>query len=133
MKNYVIKVNGNIYHVEVEEKEAGSPTASFSQSMPVKKEEVSANTAVEKKAEAPALASGEKKEGSIKITAPMPGKILALKAQPGQQLKAGEALLILEAMKMENEIVAPEAGSLVSIHAAVGDHVEVGQLLATLE
>lgn len=123
MKNYVIKVNGNIYHVEVEEGGAGAPAQSLSQSI----QDVPA------KKEPSAPVSGGEKEGRIKILAPMPGKILALRAQQGQQLKAGEAVLILEAMKMENEIVAPEAGSLASLHAAVGDHVEAGQLLATLD
>ena len=62
----------------------------------------------------------------------MPGKILAVKANAGQAVKKGDVLIVLEAMKMENEIVAPSDGSVASIEAAVGDAVEAGQVIATL-
>lgn len=123
MKNYTIRVNGNTYHVEVEEgnvqtAQTRKQPQNVQPAMPV-------NTFAAPAAEKVA-------EGGIKINAPMPGKILGIKAVPGQELKAGEVILILEAMKMENEIVAPEAGSLAGIKVSVGDHVEAGQLLATL-
>jgi oxaloacetate decarboxylase alpha chain len=70
--------------------------------------------------------------GSIKVESPMAGKILAVKANVGQSVKRGEVLLVLEAMKMENEIVAPEDGTVASINVAAGDAVETGQVLATL-
>ncbi len=62
----------------------------------------------------------------------MPGKILGVKAKPGQAVKRGEVLVILEAMKMENEIVAPSDGTVAGIQVAVGDSVEAGATLATL-
>ena len=62
----------------------------------------------------------------------MPGKILAIKANEGQTVKKGEVILILEAMKMENEIVAPQDGTVASVNVAVGDSVEAGAVLATL-
>ena len=62
----------------------------------------------------------------------MPGKILGVKASVGQAVKKGEVLLILEAMKMENEIVAPSDGTVASINVSVGDSVEAGATLATL-
>lgn len=62
----------------------------------------------------------------------MPGKILGIKASVGQAVKRGEVLIILEAMKMENEIVAPEDGTVASINVANGDSVEAGAVLATL-
>jgi biotin carboxyl carrier protein len=62
----------------------------------------------------------------------MPGKILSVKASVGQTVKKGDVLLILEAMKMENEVVAPEDGTVASIDVAVGDSVEAGAVLATL-
>ena len=62
----------------------------------------------------------------------MPGKILGVKASVGQAVKRGEVLLILEAMKMENDIVAPEDGTVASINVSVGDSVEAGETIATL-
>jgi biotin carboxyl carrier protein len=62
----------------------------------------------------------------------MPGKILSLKANVGQVIKKGEVILILEAMKMENEIVASEDGTIASINVTAGQSVEAGDLLATL-
>ena len=106
MKNYTITVNGNVYEVTVEEGFTGAASAP--------------------KAAAPAAA------GSVAVTAPMPGKILGVKASAGQAVKRGQVLLILEAMKMENEIVAPQDGTVASINVAVGDSVEPGATLATL-
>ncbi len=68
----------------------------------------------------------------MKVTAPMPGKILAIKAEAGKAVKKGEAVLVLEAMKMENEIVAPQDGTIASINTSVGASVEAGEVLATL-
>ena len=62
----------------------------------------------------------------------MPGKILAVKAANGQAVKKGDVILVLEAMKMENEIVAPSDGSVASMDVVVGASVEAGQVLATL-
>ena len=70
--------------------------------------------------------------GSVKVNAPMPGKILSVKASAGQAVKKGEVILILEAMKMENEVVAPQDGTVASINVAAGDSVEAGAVLATL-
>ena len=62
----------------------------------------------------------------------MPGKILAVKANVGDSVKKGQVILILEAMKMENEVVAPEDGTIASIDVTVGAMVESGDTLATL-
>ncbi len=62
----------------------------------------------------------------------MPGKILAVKADAGKAVKKGEAVIVLEAMKMENEIVAPQDGTIASIHVSVGASVEAGEVLATM-
>ena len=78
---------------------------------------------------APKAAAGQ---GSVKVNSPMPGKILSVKASVGQAVKKGEVLMILEAMKMENEVVAPEDGTVASIDVAAGDSVEAGVVLATL-
>lgn len=115
MKSYTITVNGNVYDVTVEETGA-TPSA------PVK--------AAAPKAAAPAASNGA--EGSIKVTAPMPGKVLSISANPGQSVKKGETILVFEAMKMENSVVAPEDGTVASIAVSVGDSFEAGAVIATL-
>ena len=62
----------------------------------------------------------------------MPGKILGVKTSAGQAVKKGDVLVVLEAMKMENEIVAPSDGTVAGVNVAVGDSVEAGATLATL-
>ena len=110
MKTYTITVNGTAYDVTVEENVNGAPAA-----------------APAAKAAAPAGAAG-----SIEITSPMPGKILDVKASAGQAVKKGEVVLLLEAMKMENEVVAPQDGTIATINVAAGDMVEAGNVLATM-
>lgn len=68
----------------------------------------------------------------MQVNAPLPGKIIKLVAAPGQAVKAGEVILILEAMKMQNEISAPEDGTVQSFAVTAGQNVKVGELLATL-
>lgn len=121
MKNYTITVNGNVYNVTVEE----GTTEGVVMSAPVATK-VAAPAAPAKKA-APAGAAG-----AVKVNAPMPGKILGVKANANQVVKKGDVILILEAMKMENEVVAPQDGTIASINVAVGDAVEAGDVLATL-
>ncbi|MFW5676263.1 MAG: biotin/lipoyl-containing protein [Acetivibrio ethanolgignens] len=119
MKNYTITVNGNVYDVTVEENGAGTEPAVSAPKMP----------AAPVKA-APAAPAGA--QGGIKVNAPMPGKILDVKAPVGTAVKKGQVILILEAMKMENEVVAPEDGTVATINVSVGDSVEAGVVLATL-
>ena len=117
MKNYTITVNGNVYDVTVEEgASTGAPVAAPKAAAP---------------APAPAAAPAGA-AGSVQVTAPMPGKVVAVKASVGQAVKKGEVVLVLEAMKMENDIVAPEDGTIASINVANGDAVESGAVLATL-
>ena len=115
MKNYTITVNGNVYDVTVEEKGAGAA--------PV------AATPVAAPAKAPAKAAGA---GSIQVKAGAAGKVFKVEASVGQKVEAGDAVVIIEAMKMEIPVVAPEAGTVASIDVAVGDAVESGAVLATL-
>ena len=120
MKNYTITVNGNVYDVTVEENGASAPVA-----------------APRKAAAAPAAAgeaaSDEASEaGSIEVKAGAAGKVFKIEAQPGTAVKKGDAVLILEIMKMETPVVAPEDGTVASIEVAVGDSVEAGALLATM-
>ena len=126
MKNYTITVNGNVYEVTVEEGFTGAASAPKAAAPAPKAAPAAALKAAPAPAAAPAAA------GSVAVTAPMPGKILGVKASAGQAVKRGQVLLILEAMKMENEIVAPQDGTVASINVAVGDSVEPGATLATL-
>lgn len=122
MKNYTITVNGNVYDVTVEEAAEGAVAAPTPRA--------AAPKAAPKAAPAKKAAAGA--AGSVKVTAPMSGKILAIKADAGKAVKKGEAILVLEAMKMENEIVAPQDGTVASINTSVGASVEAGEVLATL-
>ena len=70
--------------------------------------------------------------GSIKINSPMPGKIVDIKANVGDKVTKGQVILVLEAMKMENDIVAPEDGTIASISVSVGSSVESGETIATM-
>ena len=129
MKNYTITVNGNVYEVTVEEGFTGAASAPKA-AAPAPK---AAPAAAPKAAPAPAApAAPAGAAGAVAVTAPMPGKILGVKASAGQAVKRGQVLLILEAMKMENEIVAPQDGTVATINVAVGDSVEPGATLATL-
>ena len=116
MKRFLIKINGKTY---VEEGAAGAATSAPKAAAP---------KAAAPKA-APKAAAGQ---GSVKVNSPMPGKILSVKTSVGLAVKKGEVLMILEAMKMENEVVAPEDGTVASIDVAAGDSVEAGVVLATL-
>lgn len=137
MKKFLIKVNGSQYEVEVEEiidgtspgVEVAAPPVTVS--APAKQAPAPASDAPQP--EKPAKPASDGKAGSVKITAPMPGTILRTVANIGDSLKRGDVILILEAMKMENEIVAPSDGVLVSINVDKGASVNAGDLLASLD
>ncbi len=120
MKSYTITVNGNVYDVTVEEGQSGAPSAA-----PAAR--TAAPKAAPKQAAAPAGA-----QGSVKVAAPMQGKILKVNVQQGSAVKKGDVLLILEAMKMENEISAPQDGTIATVECAAGDSVETGKVLVSM-
>ena len=121
MKNYTMTVKGNVYDVTVEEKGAGAAPAA----------PVAAPAAAPKAAPAPAAAAPQA-AGGIEVKAGAAGKVFKIEANVGQSVQAGDAVVIIEAMKMEIPVVAPEAGTVASINVAVGDAVESGAVLATL-
>ena len=127
MKNYTITVNGIAYDVTVEEGAGSAPAAAAPAAAPVAAPKAAPAPAAAPKAAAPAGA-----QGAVKVNAPMPGKILGVKVNAGQAVKKGEVVVILEAMKMENEIVAPSDGTIASVNVTVGQSVEAGDVLATL-
>ena len=121
MKNYTITVNGNVYDVTVEE---GASTGA-----PVAAAPKAAAPAPAPKAAAPAARGTA---GAVKINAPMPGKILKVNVNPGDAVKKGQVVMVLEAMKMENDVVAPQDGTVASVNVGAGSAVEAGEVLATL-
>lgn len=125
MKNYTITVNGNVYNVTVEEgtTAGAAPVVSAAKAAPAPK----AAPAAAPKAAAPAGAAG-----SVEVTASVPGKICKIEANVGAAVKAGNTVLVLEAMKMEIPVVAPQDGTVASVNVAVGDAVESGDVLATM-
>ena len=123
MKNYTITVNGNAYDVVVEE--GASSGAAPAQTAAPKAMPKAAPPKAAAKASAGAA-------GSIKIEAGAAGKVFKLEKSVGQAVKKGDAVVILEAMKMEIPVVAPQDGTVASVDVAVGDSVEAGALLATL-
>ena len=118
MKNYTITVNGNVYDVTVEENGASAPVAAPRKA-----------AAPAAKAAAPKAAAGA---GSVKVEAGAAGKVFKIEANVGQAVKKGDAVVIIEAMKMEIPVVAPQDGTVASIDVAVGDAIEAGAVLATL-
>ena len=112
MKYYNITVNGVAYSVSAEETAAGAaPVAAAPVAAPA----------------APAGAAG-----AVAVKAPMPGNILDVKVKAGDSVKAGDVLAILEAMKMENEIVAPQGGTVASVNVNKGDTVNSGDTLVSM-
>ena len=118
MKNYIVTVNGVKYEVSVEE--TSSTSTVVQQSLVEPKVEQKQNTTV--------TTSNSK----ISVSAPMPGVVLKVNVTKGQAVKKGETLLILEAMKMENEISAPEDGVVDTIAVTKGANVKTGDLLVGL-
>ena len=116
MRKYRVTVNGTVYEVELEEITGAVPAAAPA-------------PAAEKPAPAPAAPAGE----GERITSPMPGTILSVNVTPGQSVRKGDVLMILEAMKMENEIMCPRDGVVASVQAAKGAAVESGTLLCVLQ
>ena len=118
MKKYRVNVHGTVYEVELEEITGAAAAA------PV---------AAPAAAPAPAAPVAAAPAGGEKVTAPMPGNILSVNVTAGQSVKRGQVLLVLEAMKMENEIMAPCDGVIASVNTSKGSAVESGALLCVIQ
>lgn len=118
MRRFNINVNGKAYDVAVEELGAGAA--------PVAAAPVAAAPAAPSPAPAAPVGAGEK------VVSPMPGVIVAVKANVGDEVKKGQPIIVLEAMKMENDVVATCDGKVTSITVKKGDNVETSTVLATI-
>ena len=138
MKKFKVTVNGKAYEVEVEEM-GGAPAAAPAAAPASQAAAAPAPAAPAAPAPAPAPAAtpspavgGPIPEGAITVKAPMPGKISALKAEAGKAVKRGDIILVLEAMKMQNDITATADGTLHGIRVNPGDNVKTGDVLAVI-
>ena len=132
MKRFNISVNGKAYDVQVEEISGSAPA-------PVQTAPVAAPAAPVQAAPAPVAAApapapvSSGSDGNVLVKSPMPGTIIDVKVSVGDTVSVAQPLVILEAMKMENDIVAPSAGKVASIKIKKGDSVNSDDLLITLE
>ena len=120
MKMYRVNVNGTVYEVSVEAIDGVAAAAA----------PVAAPVAAPAAAAAPVAAAPA---GGEKVCAPMPGNILSVNVTAGQAVKKGDVLMVLEAMKMENEIMAPCDGTVASVNTSKGSSVESGTLLCVIQ
>ena len=124
MKKYTITVNGTAYEVEVEE---AGVVASAPKAAP-KAAPAPAAAPAPKAAPAPAPVAA----GATTVSAPMPGKVLSVNVKAGDAVKSGDVLLILEAMKMQNEIMAPADGTVSDVRVSAGQTVATGDVMIVL-
>ncbi|QIV78709.1 biotin/lipoyl-containing protein [Fervidobacterium pennivorans subsp. shakshaketiis] len=145
VRKFVVRVNGKEYIVEVEElgtlgtaAQAIQQTQIVEQPKPVVQQPVQSAKPTQPeskpaKQESTPVSTGSESGGGAKIVSPMSGVILKVLVSEGQKVEYGQKLVILEAMKMENDIVADKSGIVKKIHVKEGDNVDTGQVLVELE
>lgn len=134
MKRYRVQVNGKAYEVDVEE--IGMPKLNLVHSQPSKSEQIPAVIQANSD-EAPSAAvvqvqNAPMSVGEEVVEAPMPGKIVSIEVKPGQAVKDGDVIVVLEAMKMENEICCGRAGNVKEIFVSENSSVNTGDKLAVI-
>jgi glutaconyl-CoA decarboxylase len=147
MKKFKVTVNGQAYEVEVEElgavesstssvpaiKPVSTPAAVKEQPKPVVVKPTPEPAPVaEKTAESVMAPKGPIPENAVTVKAPMPGKISFVKAAIGQGVSKGDVIVVLEAMKMQNDITASNEGTVIDVRVKVGDNVKTGDVLAVI-
>ena len=116
MKKYRVTVNGTAYEIELEELTGAAPAPAAATAAP-----------------APAPAPAAAPAGGEQVTSPMPGTIRSINVAAGDTVKRGQVLMVLEAMKMENEIMCPCDGKIASVNTSKGASVESGTLLCVIQ
>lgn len=141
---YVATLNGKKYEIEIERVEEYKPLdrgVTVNAPAPILAKAAApapaaaaapAPTPAPAPAPAPAAAPAPASAGGQSVDAPMPGKILDIKVKAGDAVSFGQCVVVMEAMKMETEIVAPAAGTVASVNVSVGDAVDTGAVLVTL-
>jgi glutaconyl-CoA/methylmalonyl-CoA decarboxylase subunit gamma len=126
MKKYIVNVNGNRYEVEVEEVQGDFSEVSMTTTAPVAVPQP-------KIAQKPSPVAKKSTTEGEKIECPMPGTIFRVNVNNGDTFKKGDVLFVLEAMKMENEIMAPRDGKVIEINVVKGGQVNTGDVLAVID
>lgn len=141
MRKFMVTVNGKSYEVEVEEVKGASSAGVPLNQEPAKVKSIHdtvksvqpVKVEQQPKKTEQGISSPGKSEGSgMPVTAPMPGTVLDVKVKPDDQVARGQVLIVLEAMKMENEIVAPKDGRVGALKAVKGSPVKAGDVLLTI-
>lgn len=139
MRKFNITVNGKSYEVDVEEiggvsapvRPVAQPAVQPAPAKPVAAAQP--KPAPQAASQAPTAPSAPVSEGSTTVVAPMPGTIIDIKKNVGDTVNRGDLILILEAMKMENDIMAPAGGRIVAINTSKGASVNSGDILVVIE
>jgi biotin carboxyl carrier protein len=124
MKKYVIKLNGKVYEVEMEEVTGEVATTAVEAARPAAPQSAPAP--------APQAAPSAPVSGGKSVDAPMPGTIVNVAVKVGDKVKKDQLLVVLEAMKMENEIVSPGEGTVVAVNVSKGQTVNPGESLVQI-
>ena len=134
LKKFKVTVNGKSYEVDVEELGTAAPAAPVTPAPAPVAAASPAPTPAPVSAASPATQAAPKgpiPDSAVVVKAPMPGKISAIKQESGSVTR-GSVILVLEAMKMQNDIPAPQDGTLTEVRVAVGDNVKTGDVLAVI-
>ena len=134
MKKFKVTVNGKSYEVDVEELGTAAPAAPVTPAPAPVAATSPAPTPAPASAASPATQAAPKgpiPDSAVVVKAPLPGKISAIKQESGSVTR-GSVILVLEAMKMQNDIPAPQDGTLTEVRVAVGDNVKTGDVLAVI-
>ncbi|WP_017416991.1 biotin/lipoyl-containing protein [Clostridium tunisiense] len=133
MKKYVIKLNGKVYEVEMEEV-TGETSAAYEKISTASQNSIQQNSVQQSNApenNATQSSGSQNAEGEI-LDAPMPGNIINVAVKVGDTVKKGQLIIVLEAMKMENEIVSPKDGIITSVAVSKGQSVNAGDALVKI-
>ena len=132
MRKFLVNVNGTSYEVMVEEINGAIPSAPIAPPVAAPAAVSAPAAPAAPVAEAPVAAPVAVSAGQVSLEAPMPGTILSVSVKPGDTVKKHQVMMVLEAMKMENEIVSPKDGVVVGVNVSPGASVNTGFVLCVI-